>query len=306
MRLKALELFVELSQAESIRQVARAQGVKPSVISRQIASVEHYFRTELFDRNSEGIRLTESGSLLVSFARTLLADARSARAAIDDLRGLERGEVVIHAGGAPAAGMLAAVVAALHHRHPGLRFTLHSASATEVELAVADGVADLGFTIFSSNLSKVETIHRVSVEHALIVARDHPLAQLEHISLRRLADIPLALPGPSFGARRALEVLLAREAIHIEPAFVCDSLSVQKELAISGVAALLLPLMCCRRELAAGLLAAVPLDKGGELVTTLDLFCAKGRTLQFAARKLAQALTLAMDGAPLIRPGRYR
>ena len=295
MQLKALELFVELSAAESIRQVARAHCVKPSVISRQISSLEHYFRTELFDRNTEGIRLTESGRLLVGFAGSRLADIRNARATIDDLRRLERGEVVVHAGGAPATGMLASVVAALHRLHPRLRFILHSTSADEVEMAVVKGVADLGFTIFSSNLGKVELKQSVSLEHVLITSRHHPFAKLDYIPLQRLSEIPLALPDRSFGARRSLEALLAKEAIRIEPAFVCDSLSVQKELAMCGAAALLLPVMCCQRELAAGVLSAVPLERGRELTTTLDLFCAKGRALPFAARALADALGKAMN-----------
>ena len=298
MRLNALELFLELSQAESIRQTARSRGVKPSVVSRQIGSLEHYFRAELFDRNAEGIRLTEAGRLLVGFARVIMADVRNARGTLDDLRGLERGEVVVYAGGAPATGVLASVVAGLHRRHPRLRFTLHATSSNEVQLAVADGVADLGFTMFSSDLSKVDLKHRVKLEHVLIMSRNHPFAGLERVLLRRLAEIPLALPDPSFGARRSFEALLARQELQLEPAFVCNSLSVQKELAIGGAAALLLPVMCCQRELSMGLLAAVPLEKGEELTTTLDLFCAKRRTLPFAARTLADALVQAMNGLP--------
>lgn len=296
MRLKALEFFVELSRAGSIRQIAREHGVKPSVISRQISSLEHYFRTELFDRNAEGIRLTESGRLLVDFARSMLAQARNARATVDDLRGLERGEVIIYAGGAPATGMLASVLADLHRRYPRLRFILYSASARDVEIAVADGVADLGFTIFPANLGKIDLQHRVSLEHRLIVSRDHPFAKLDHISLQQFSEVALALPDKSFGARRSLDAVLAEESIQMEPTFECNSLSVQKELAISGAAALVLPVMCCQRELASGLLVAVPIAAAENLGTTLDLFSGRGRTLPFAARKLADALVEAMNG----------
>src|ERR1700761_4502321 len=97
MRIRALEVFVELAQAESIRQLARVHGVKPSVISRQIESVEYFFRSELFDRNAEGIKLTAAGRLLLAHARDMLGSVRQAQSLVDDLRGLERGEVVIHA-----------------------------------------------------------------------------------------------------------------------------------------------------------------------------------------------------------------
>lgn len=297
MRIRALEIFVELAQSESIRQLARAQGVKPSVISRQIESVEYFFRAELFDRNAEGIKLTEAGRLLLAHARDMLGSVRQAQALVDDLRGLERGEVVIHASGAPAVGILAPVVADLHIVHPGLRFTVHQASANDVFNAVADGDADLGLTMFSPETSKVDMRLSVAVDHALIVAADHPLAARDRVSLRDLAGTPLALPEKGFGARKRLDDVAREAGMAIEPVFVASGLAIQKELATRGVAALILPPICCRREIDAGLLRAIPLDCGDAFVTSIDLCCTRGRAHSFATRKLVAALTRAMAGS---------
>jgi DNA-binding transcriptional LysR family regulator len=294
MRIQALQVFVELSEAESIRQLARAYGVKSSVVSRQIESVEYFFKAQLFDRNAEGIKLTESGRLLVSHARSILAGTRNARAVIDDLRGLERGEVIIYAGGAAAAGILAPVVGDLHSQHPGLRFRIQVASANEVFAAVADGDADLGLTMFSPQVTKVDIRFSTLISHALIIASDHPLAAAKSISLEMLSQTTLAMPDGSYGVRRRLNEIASEAKTQIDPVFVSGSLETQKELALRGAAALILPVMCCRREVNAGLLKAIPLEPSVEIVTTIDLCCAPGRTLPFAARKLVTALSQVM------------
>ncbi|MDG3444299.1 LysR family transcriptional regulator [Nitrospirillum amazonense] len=297
MRLKALEVFVELGEAESFRQLARAHGVKASAISRQIEALEYYFRTELFDRNAEGITLTESGRLLLGYARTILANVREARAATDELRGLERGSVTIYAAGAPAAGILARVVADLHVQYPGLLFHIETASASNVFDAVESGKADLGLTMFSPETSKVEIRLSSYVEHKIIVAPGHPLAGEERVSLRQLASVPLVLAGASHGSRMRLNQMAREAHVMLEPVFESSSVEVHKELALRKVAALVLPVMCCQREIETGQLIALPFEERDAMITTVDLCCARGRRLSFAARKLSAAIGHALEGA---------
>jgi DNA-binding transcriptional LysR family regulator len=63
---------------------------------------------------------------------------------VDELRGLERGRVTVYAAGAPAAGILARVMADLHIAYPRLRFCIETASAADVFDAVKSGKADWG------------------------------------------------------------------------------------------------------------------------------------------------------------------
>jgi len=295
MRIKALQMFVELSQAESIRQLARAHGVKPSVISRQIESLEYHFRCDLFERNFDGVKLTEAGRLLVDQARTILADVRTARALIDDLRGLQRGDVMIFTSAAPAAGLLAPMIAKVCEEYPGLRFGIQTASGAEVINAVVDGQADLGFTIFSPETSKVDVRCTRQLSQQVIMAPQHPFASFDSITYSQLASISLALPEPNFGARRLLNRVGADLQLTFQPVFETSSLAMLKELGMQGAAALVLPAVCCRREIEMGLLKAVPIEGEPSIDTTLDLCCAKDRPLSFAARTVLNAIRDAMS-----------
>lgn len=290
MQVRALQLFVELARSDSIRQAAQQLKLTPTALSRQIDHLEYHFRAELIDRSAGGIRLTEAGHLLVEQARSIVNDVAATRALIDDLRGLRRGEVRVRAGGAVVAGLLAPVLCDLHALHPDLRFAIEVGSAGDVFASVSEGLADVGVTIFSPPSSKVQVWRSRQIEHAVIVSPAHPIAGMAHVAMKTLASHPLAIPAMSFGLRQDLERLARAASVRLDPVFVTGSLDMQKELAIRGAAALVLPPLCCRRELETGLLMAIPLGQDSLVATSLDVCTGLGRTLPFAAKALLDVI----------------
>jgi DNA-binding transcriptional LysR family regulator len=295
MHVRALQVFVELAQSDSIRQAAQRLNITPTAVSRQIDQLEHFFRTELVDRSSAGIRLTEAGRLLVERARLIANEIQITEALLDDLRGLQRGRATIRAGGAVVAGWLAPVIRHLHDDYPGLRFHVDVANAADVFSGVNDGLADLGVTIFSPEDNGAMICHSRPVSHAVIVGATHPFASLTFISMAELARVSLAIPDGSFGVRRNLERIARAAGVQLDPIFETGSLDLQKELAILGSTALILPPLCCRREIASGLLVAVPLTDDSRIETSLDICRAPNRALPFAAQKLLKSLTSYID-----------
>ncbi len=284
MQVRALQLFVEVARSESIRQAAQRLNMLPTALTRQIDSLEYFFRAELLDRGAAGIRLTEAGRLLAERATMIASDIDLTRALIDDLRRLDRGHVAILAGGAVVGGLLAPVLAALHRRHPALRFSISVTSAAEVIAGVADGSAALGVTIFSPDSAGALIHRRFAIEHAIIVGAGHAFAAAPEVSLRMLAGASLALPDTGFGARQDLDRMARAASLRLDPVFVTGSLDMQKALALRGVAALVLPPLCCRDEIEAGRLVAVRMAADSAIRTTLDLCRAPNRSLPFAAQ----------------------
>ena|SRR5689334_7153299 len=291
MHVRALQIFVELARSDSIRQAAQRLNITPTTVSRQIDALELYFGTELIDRSSAGIRLTEAGRLLVGRARLISSEIQITEALVDDLRGLQRGRATIRAGGAVVAGWLAPVIRDLHNEYPGLRFHVDVASAAEVFSGVNDGLADLGVTIFSPENNEAMICHSTPVSHAVIVGPTHPFACRGLISMPELARAALAIPDSSFGLRRKLECVAQGSGVQLDPIFETGSLDLQKELAMLGSTALILPPLCCKREIALGLLVAIPLSDESKIETSLDICRAPNRALPFAAQKLLQTLT---------------
>ncbi len=290
MQMRALEVFVEVARSNSIRQAANRLGVTPTSITRHIDHLEYYFRTKLIDRSSNGVGLTEAGQLLGERARSIVVDAETTRALIDDLRGLQRGTATIRASGAVVASLLSPVLCDLHARYPGLRFHVDVASAGDVVSAVADGTADLGLTMFAPENTKAVICQSFRISHAAIMSPRHRLAHLPNLSMQQLAREKLAIPDFSFGVRTRLDQVARNAGARLDPVFVTGSLALQIELAIRGAAVLVLPPLACQREIDSGLLVAVDLADGSAVETSLDLCKSPNRTLTFTAQTLLQAL----------------
>ncbi len=300
MNIRAMQVFVELAASASIRQAAQRLSLSPTAITRQIDGLEYYFRARLVDRGAGGIELTEAGRLLAERARSIVNDAETTRALIDDLRGLQRGQVTIRAAGSVVAGLVAPVLCELHIRYPGLRFHVDVARAGEVLSAVGSGDADIGVTIFSPDSARSMISSSYLISHAVIVGPAHPLASLPSISMKTLAGQPIAMPDASYGVRQSLQRSARAANVRLDPVFVTGSLDMQKELAARGAAVLVLPPLCCRREIDAGLLVAIPLAPDSMIYTSLDLCRAPDRTLSFAAQTVLDALvrTITTDLLP--------
>ncbi|GBQ65870.1 LysR family transcriptional regulator [Ameyamaea chiangmaiensis NBRC 103196] len=290
MNVKALDLFVVVAASASLRQAAQKLGMTPTALSRQIDALEHYFNAELIDRNASGMRLSEAGAILARRAPGLVNDLRATRALLDDLRGLQRGTVTVQAGGAMLAEFLVPVVTALHQRYPGIRFHIRESRVSDLFTALTDFAADLGVSIFTPETARGFVQWGCAVDHAVIVGADHPLVGGGPVSMAALTRHALALPDETYGVRRRLDRAAAEARTTLDPVFVTGSLVAQKELAIRGIAALVLPPICCRREIANGQLVAVPLSRGAAIETSIDLCVVPGRGMPFAARALHKAL----------------
>ncbi|OLP57821.1 LysR family transcriptional regulator [Xaviernesmea oryzae] len=286
MQVRALIYFDEVVRARSLRAAAERLNVAPTALSRQIDQLEHYFGTPLLERSARGIRLTAAGELLAERAGRTLRELDNVRQLIDDLEGLKRGRVVIHASGAVVASLLAPALADFSSRFPGIRFEIAATSARQSVEALVSAEADIAVTLFSEPHPGTKVRLKAEIVYELVAASDHPLAALAEVSVAELARHPLALPDRGFGARQAFDALFAAAGLPLDPVFVTGSLEMLKELVLSGVAVTLLPAFTVQRECRLGQLVARPLVEGRALKTPLTLSVATERQLPFAATKL--------------------
>ena len=82
MELRTIQTFLHVAELHSFSQAAREQGYSQSAVSAQIAQLEAELGTPLLDRVGKTVRLTEAGETFLGYARTLLATAQQAQAAL--------------------------------------------------------------------------------------------------------------------------------------------------------------------------------------------------------------------------------
>ncbi|WP_430512046.1 LysR family transcriptional regulator [Pannonibacter phragmitetus] len=291
MQLQAITYFNELVRCRSIRQAAQNLGVTPTAISRQLDNLEYHFGVQLVERGARGIELTAAGEVVAARLKTAIRAFDQANQAIDDLRGLRRGEVSVHVNGATGGSILASALAAFSQEFPAIRVTVQETSAREAMSAIVRGDTDMALTLFSPEDPRVAARVRVPVRHAAILSPEHPAAALKSIGLAALTSHALAVPDTSYSLRAALEARL-RAGGHdpLAVSFTTASLTVQKELARLGAAILILPEIAVARDLALGSLIARPLAADAAIDTALQLSLSPERQLSFAASRFAASL----------------
>ena len=215
MELRHLRYLIAVAEERSfVAAAARLQLAQPS-LSRQIRDLEREIGTELFIRESSGTRLTAAGEECVRTARQMLEDVRGA---LQHARLAENGLVgrcVLAAGRYPLwNGLLARIVEQAHNDYPGIDVVVQEYSAENQWQALADAQVDIAFGTAPSAESMqlaVET-HSLDVLDSIVVAKTHPLASRQSVTLRDLAGETWIryVPAIEDEATRSLQQVLTR------------------------------------------------------------------------------------------------
>ncbi|AXG52845.1 transcriptional regulator [Streptomyces lincolnensis] len=187
MELRQLTYFVTVAEELHFGRAAERLHIVQSGVSQQIRRLERELGAELFDRSSRHVRLTAAGERLLPEARTVLAAADRARAAVAPPPGLRIGT---------STGLgehLDRVLAAFARRAPGVPVELHSLPVAERLARVAGGRLDAAFVRAVEPVPGVRVLPLWADPLVVALPATHPLAARTEIGVEELAGLPLAL-----------------------------------------------------------------------------------------------------------------
>jgi LysR family transcriptional regulator, nitrogen assimilation regulatory protein len=298
MNLKQLQAFQRVAEHGSLARAAAATDQAESLISRYISALESEWGDRLFDRTGRGMVLSD-------FGRRMLADVRVALESVDHLSAVAREAAgvptgTVHVGVLPslAGQLLPLLLADLRASAPAI--TLHAAEGFSGSLdeQLAGGRLDLAvINRYGTGGMRGEEV--LGTADTYLIARSgHQLLAAPTLQLRALAGVPLVLPATPNGLRVALDQLARRHRIQLSVVMEVDSGGTMKDIALSGHACTLLPLMAVKEEIARGTLGATKVVKPG-IRRTIALALTTQRPLSRAARHVAariRALTPQLVG----------
>lgn len=213
MTLEQLRIFVAVATALHVTRAARALGLTQSAASSAIAALEARYAIKLFHRVGRRIELTEAGRIFFEEAKAVLARAATAEQALDDLSGLARGALRIHASQTIANYWLPPILFRWHAAYPGIALALSIGNTAQVAAAVLEGGADLGFV--EGDIPQTELVREtVATDRLLlVVGAKHPWASRRSIKPRQLLQTDWVLREPGSGTRSEFETALRRYGI---------------------------------------------------------------------------------------------
>ena len=294
MHAAVLRYFKAVADAGSIRRASERLSVSASAINRQILKLEGHLGTPLFERRPDGMRLTESGRLVLDHFRTTLQEFARLKSEIDDRHGIVSGTVTILTLDSLTVHFLPEALSPFIADHPAVEVRVISGDPVETTQAIIQGNADLGLTFQSPLRRGISVLGEIPCAMHAIMSPDHPLAGRSSVTLEVCGDYPLIYQesSSSMGAFLGDEMEAFKRA-H-QPVLTSNTLALMKRLLLRGAGIAFYTRLGFVEELAAGRLVAVPLDDERLSRVRLSLIISSERSPTVAVRAMSEHLGAAL------------
>ncbi|WP_433291669.1 LysR family transcriptional regulator [Pseudonocardia sp. CA-142604] len=187
-----LRVLYEVAKAGSLTAAAKELNYTPSAVSQQIALLQRETDSRLIERHRRGVRLTEAGRQLLRHATIVLAELRSAEAALAAVARGEGGRMRLGSFPTANATLMPRAVAAFRGDHPAVELELVELDRDEGLAQVADHHLDIALVyefpmIPMGDTPEVEAIPLVVDPLHIMLPSDHPMASRSSIRLAELS-----------------------------------------------------------------------------------------------------------------------
>ena len=291
MTLRQVEIFLAVARARGFTSAARTLNLSQSTLSQHIKELEDEVGVRLFERRRRGgVTMSEGGRLLEAFAQRIATTVNDARRALDELRGLQRGSLVIGASTTPGIYVLPSVISAFRRKYPGIEISLRIANSKAIEERIQADEMDLG-VVGGHLLRARESCVAAGLmdELVLIVPRGHPWAKRRHVAPKQLVETPLLTREDGSATRQVTERVLRQAGVKAMPGMQLDNVEAIKEAVMAGLGVAFVSMYAVRREVRARRLSALRL-KGLRIRRHFHVIHSETRTLGTSARAFMEML----------------
>jgi DNA-binding transcriptional LysR family regulator len=263
-----LELLVGIDDRGSLGAAGRALGMAQPNASRAIRELERRLGMPLVQRSPRGSTLTAQGTVIVHWAREVLADVERLLDAAAALRVERDAELTVASSMTVAEYLLPGWLGNFRRVNPDVQIQLQVLNSMQVFERVVDGSCDLGFV---EGPSVPEHLNRVTVARDRLVVAvhpDHPWARRRRpLTMAELAATPLLVREPGSGTRRTVDLAL-QEFERPPPLLELGSGAAIRSSVIGGVGPAVLSTLSIGDAVQSGQLRLVEVD-GLDLKRTL-------------------------------------
>ncbi|MEY2342815.1 LysR family transcriptional regulator [Acidithiobacillus sp. IBUN Pt1247-S3] len=274
----------------SMRKAGDVLHVSSSSVDRQILRIEEEIGVPLFERQSQGLRLTAAGEQVLHALRKWQNEMQSLQSRIEDLKGIRRGTVVLATIEGAASEFVASAILEFHQRYPGVTFQIQVYGAQQVTETVLRGDVDFGLTINPQLSPGLRIMEQRDFRIGAVLAPTHPLAGQRSLRLSDCMPYKLVIADASLDLRLIVNQILARASAQPETIASSNSILLMKELVMRGLGIGLLTQMDAGKEIRAGDLVYVPLTDRHIPPSVLSLCMSADRQLSLPATALLEIM----------------
>ncbi|GGJ47526.1 LysR substrate-binding domain-containing protein [Deinococcus roseus] len=256
--------FLVVAEHGSLTAAGEQLHLSQPAISSQLKQLTTVVGEPLFQRHRHGVTLTNTGQGLLEHARTVQRALQGTRTYLQDLQGLQTGNLRVAASLTIAATLLPGMLAHYHQQHPGVKLQVRQGNTREVlnfllnstsELALIEGPPPLLPTDVHSFV-----FHQ---DHLVLVASpQHPLAH-EQVQTSDLQHLPVIWREAGSGTREVAERALQQAGLQVQTVLELAGTEAVKEAVLQNLGVAFLSERSVQREVQTGLLVQLPVPLQG-------------------------------------------
>ncbi|MFY9691821.1 MAG: LysR family transcriptional regulator [Candidatus Acidiferrales bacterium] len=288
MDLASLQVFQTVAREHSFSRAAEKLYRTQPAVSISIRKLEEWVGQPLFVRGSGARMLTDAGVLLLEYADRMLNLREEIRKGMNDLKGLERGQLAL---GVNESSIHALLPALDRYRqlHPRIHVKVHRVFSRDVPREVLNHHLDIGVISYlpeDRDLAAVE-FHRDSL--VLIVWPGHRLAKRKDVDIKDLGEETFVAHIVESPYRQRVIQMFARHRVPLQMDVEMPTLESIKMLVEMKKGVAIVPRMCVESEVARGGLCALRIRQM-RVVRRLYLVYRRDRPLTAAAQELIEII----------------
>ena len=237
------------------RAAVRLHRTQPAV-SQVVRKLESDLGEALFERASRDGTLTQAGELLWEYAQRLLGLRHEALGALDELRSLDRGRLLLAANEYTCLYLLP-VLDEFCRQCPQISILVQRSLASRIPDEVLRRTAEIGIVSFQPEDDQLKAVAVYADDLVFVVHPKHVLAREEQVRIRDLGAENFVAHNVASPRRKLVEESFARYKTPLNIGVELPSLEAIKRFVASGNGVALVPALSVQTEVARGELVSV-------------------------------------------------
>jgi DNA-binding transcriptional LysR family regulator len=259
MDIHQLETFLAVADDKGFSRAAKRLHRTQPAVSQVVRKLEADLGEVLFERSARDGTLTPAGEVLRDYAQRMLALRAEAASAMQELKSLDRGRLLLAANEYTCLYLLP-ILDRFRSLCPQVGVTVQRSLASRIADEVVQRTVEIGVLSFHPESDLLRSIAVYTDELVFVVSPGHPLAREKGVSIEDLGAesfIAHNVPSP---LRRQVVAAFEKHKTPLNMGIELPSLEAIKRFVAMGNGVALVPGLTVGRELATGELVQVRVE----------------------------------------------
>ena len=233
--LELYKVFYMVAKNKNITQAANELMVSQPAVSMSIKVLERDLDTILFNRNKDGVTLTNEGEILFNKIKKAMELVFSAEEDIDNINHMEQGTLNIGAGNTIMQRYLMPYIKEFHELYPNINVIVHTLVTDELFKRAQLGLVDIVFTHLPNTIPSNFNTIKLKKLHDIFVVNKDSIYKDKTITKKDLNNLPLILLPVNASNRKNFNKFCIKNNIIIHPLMEIGNDLVIEDCALNGL-----------------------------------------------------------------------